>query len=347
MAVSATRPAVSAQLEPRSRYVADSTIQAFLQPDFDPADYLNSTLPALSASSSARSAQNTPYGRAVPLPELSSQLQTLLSQLNAQTTRLSNTLTQLTDEILRSGGRLAYEVEVLRGDTGALTDALDHGLKKEIELLVPQVASQADRSPEAHGSGPVEATEEGRNEPEYLGNLRALTAVRSRLDGVIKVFGDAMAWPVAPSELPSGVASSLISVSAPEFDAETRSREEKAKEYAEKLRNEINEMVGSGNDMPGLEAAATRLDELQQLAEVWKGTAEAPARLKLLESMQKPIEERQKLLERAGQSRRPAASPSRVADYRFGNPDASRAASEGGYGFLSNLRKLKDDMYLD
>ena len=116
----------------RSSYVSDSNIQAFLQKEFDPADYLNSALPSLSTSSSARNGQ---LGRSVPLPELSAQLQTLLSQLNAQTSRLSTALTQLTDEILRSGGRLAYEVEVLRGETIGLTDSLENGLKKDIELF--------------------------------------------------------------------------------------------------------------------------------------------------------------------------------------------------------------------
>lgn len=340
---------VMAKEAPRSS-VADSSVQAFLQHDFDPADYLNRTLPTLAAPSVGRNTQSAAHGRSVPLPELSSQLQTLLAQLNAQTTRLSNTLTQLTDEILRSGGRLAYEVEVLRADTAGLTDALDHGLRKEIELFAPVAVEQADkdavaeREEKADGSG-VEDVES--NEPEYLAKLRALTAVRSRLDAVIKVFGDAMAWPVAPTELSSGVASSLISVSTPTADAEMRSREEKAKEFAESLRSEVNDMIGTGNDMAGLEAAAARLEELQQLAEVWKGTAEEKARSRFIESLQKPIEERQRALERTGQSRRPAASPLRSADYRYGNLDAPRAVSEGGYGFLSNLRKLKDDMYLD
>ncbi|KAK5126055.1 hypothetical protein LTR85_011410 [Meristemomyces frigidus] len=350
MAVSSTTPAVATRVAPKSQYLADSSVQAFLQQDFDPADYLNSTLPSLSASANTRNAQNTQHGQSVPLPELSSQLQTLLSQLNAQTTRLSNTLTQLTDEILRSGARLAYEVEVLRGDTASFTDALDHGMKKEIELFAPQEATQANKvavADESRGADGSVAVVGETNEPEYLGRLRALTAVRSRLDAVIKVFGDAMAWPVAPSELSSGVASSLISVSAPESDAEARSREEKGKEFAERLWGEINDLIGTGNNMASLEAAAARLDELHQLSEVWRGTAEEKVRLKLIESMQKPVEERQRVLERAGQSRRPAASPSRVADYRYGNLDTPKATSEGGYGFLSNLRKLKDDMYLD
>lgn len=349
MAVSAIS---STAARPKTQHVADSNIQAFLQQDFDPADYLNSTLPTLSATGGPRGAPTTQHGRAIPLSELSSQLQTLLSQLNAQTTRLSNTLTQLTDEIIRSGGRLAYEVEVLRGEATGLTDTLDDGLRKDIELFSLQGVDKADFDPTAeagqttNGEGTAEARIGALNEPEYLERLRTLTAVRSRLDAVIKVFGDAMAWPVAPSEF-SGVASSFISVSTPESEADSRSREEKAKDFAEKLRAEINEVIGTGNDMSSLEAAAAKLDELRQLAEVWKGTAEEKARLKLVESLRKPVEEREKALGRTGQSRKPIVPSPRGADYRYGNLDTSRAVSEGGYGFLNNLRKLKDEMYLD
>ncbi|KAK5134544.1 hypothetical protein LTR08_006329 [Meristemomyces frigidus] len=345
MPVPTTKAPGPVRVETRLPQALDSNIQPFLQPDFDPVDYLNATLPALAPSSNARSVPATQHGRGVPLSELSSQLQSLLTQLNAQTTRLSNGLTQLTDEILRSGGRLAYEVEVLRGDTAGLTDALEHGLRKDVELFVPKATAKA--VVEGEQSDVEEANEHvDSSEPEYLEKLRNLTAVRSRLEAVIKVFGDAMAWPVAPSEL-SSVASSLISVSAPESDAETRSREEKSKEFVDKLYAEINDLVGTGNDMAGLEAAATRIDELRQLAGVWKGTAEEKARLKLVESVQKPIEERQRVLERAGQTRKPVVAPSRAGDHRYGNTDASRVASEGGFGFLENLRKFKDEMYLD
>jgi len=295
---------------------------AFLQANFDAADYLNSTLPTLAVVSST--SKNAQYGRSVPLAELNAQLQSQLSQLNAQTTRLSNSLSQLTDEILRSGSRLAYEVEVLRGDTNGLSDALDHGLKEDVEMFA---ATQT-------GNTTAGETESTTPEPDHLEKLRTLTAVRSRLDAVIKVFGDAMAWPVAPSEL----SSSLISVSAPESDADIRSREEKGREYAENLRNEINDMIGS--DLNGLDAAATRISELSHLAEVWKGTAEEKARFKLVESLEKPVE---RALDRTGQSSRSHGIPSATGgvDYRYGNLDGQ------GFGFLSNLRKLKEDMYLD
>lgn len=105
-----------------------SILEPFLQPGaFDAADYLNSTLnPKLNLS------------------ELSSQTQNLLSQLNAQTSRLTAILTQLTDDILRSGARLAYEVDLLRGEAIGLSEALNEGLQDDIALFVPETTQPTD-----------------------------------------------------------------------------------------------------------------------------------------------------------------------------------------------------------
>jgi len=320
----------STRTTPKSSRVSDQLVQPFLQPDFDPATYLNSTLPSLSLSST-----RTTNGNAVPLPELSIQTQALLSQLNAQTTRLSNSLTQLTDEIIRSGGRLAYEVEVLRGETTGLTDSLDNGLKKDIELLAPAKQVREDVA--------LTDTATTTPEPKYLQNLRTLSTLRARLDSVIQVFGAATAWPVAPSEVASG-ASSFISVSGPEATEENRNREAKAKEYTGNLRAEINTLLSS-DDTVGLEAAAERVEELRLLAEVWKGTAEEKARTKIVESLVKTMEDKQKAMGRKGDGRR---QPERAVDMRYGDLDGrGGGAGEGGYGFLQNLRNLKDGMYLD
>jgi hypothetical protein len=305
----------SARATPKSSHVSDQVVQPFLQPDFDPATFLNSTLPSLSLSNA-----RTTNGNAVPLPELSVQTQALLSQLNAQTTRLSNSLTQLTDEIIRSGGRLAYEVEVLRSETTGLTDSLDNGLKKDIDLLAPakQVSEEA---------APTDTTTT-TPEPEYLQNLRTLSTLRARLDSVIQVFGAATAWPVAPSEVASGASS---------FEA-------KAKEYTDNMRAEINTFLSS-DDTAGLEAASERVEELRSLAEVWKGTAEEKARMKIVESLVKTMEDKQKSMGRRADGRR---QPERAVDMRYGDLDGrGTGAGEGGYGFLQNLRNLKDGMYLD
>ncbi|TKA36562.1 hypothetical protein B0A54_13564, partial [Friedmanniomyces endolithicus] len=183
MAVTATPSNLRKQ--PASQQKVDNIIQPFLHKDFDPADYLNSALPALSTT--VTPAQSVQHGRTVPLPELNAQLQTVLSQVNAQMTRWSNTLTQLTDEIIRCGGRLAYEVEVLRGDTTGLTDVLDNRLRKEIELLAPRhdALNGEHLENEVVTSSPHEELPKptsAADEPEYLNQLRTLTAVRSRLD---------------------------------------------------------------------------------------------------------------------------------------------------------------------
>ncbi|KAM0697945.1 hypothetical protein Q7P36_002799 [Cladosporium allicinum] len=320
-------------IKPKSSHTSDQLVQPFLQSDFDPATYLNTTLPSLSLSNT-RSTNNS---SAVALPELSIQTQALLSQLNAQTNRLSNSLTQLTDEIIRSGARLAYEVEVLRGETTGLTDVLENGLKKDVELLAPPAPAKQESDKQ------TESDTTSQPEPEYLQNLRTLSTLRARLDSVIQVFGAATAWPIAPSEVSTGVASSFISVSAPEATEENRNREAKAKEYTESLRAEINTLL-STNDVAGLEAAAERVEELRVLAEVWKGTAEEKARTKVVEGLVRMMEERQKVIAggRRAEGRR---QPERAVDMRYGDLEAKGA--EGGYGFLQNLRNFKDGMYLD
>ena len=318
------------KLDTKAPHLSDASAQAFLQPTFDPADYLNNALPSLST-------RTTQSGRIVPLPELSSQLQTLLSQLNAQTSRLSNTLTQLTDEIIRSGGRLAYDVEVLRGETTGLTDSWEGGLRRDIEVFAPAKAEKDGVEGQEEAAGEEEKVPSSGAQPEYLARLQTLSSVRERLDQVIKTFGDAMAWPLAPSEL--SMASSIISVSAPGNEDDNRSREEKGKEYIEKLRTEINDLLNSGETA----AAEHRVEQMRKLAEVWKGTAEEKARMRVVEGLQKMVEDRQKMLQpgKGGQAgRRPTPSPSRGGDLRYGD-------REGGYGFLQNLKKLGGDVYLE
>lgn len=141
-------PTPPVRIEPKSAHTSDPFLQAFLNPSFDAAEYLNSTLPPLQGSSttttasSLRSTSSTPSSAAaakVPLADLSTEAQTLLTQLSAHTTRLTGTLTQLTEDILRSGSRLAYEVELLRGETLGLAEALaDEGpLRVDLDRFVP------------------------------------------------------------------------------------------------------------------------------------------------------------------------------------------------------------------
>lgn len=322
MAVAASAPASKPPVSKPDPTTSDPTVQPFLTQQFDPVDYLNATIPPLTISSAVGIRSSTTHQRsAIPLPELSNRLQTLLSQLNAQTTRLCNALTQLSDEIIRSGSRLAYEVEVLGGEATGLTDVLDNKLKADMAVFTSDNVDSSD------------------TEPEYLQRLRTLTLVRSRLDAVVKVFGDAMAWPVAPSET-----AGMISISAPESDAETQDREAKGRQFANGLREEIDGLLGQGTDAAGIEAASNRVEELRALVEVWKGTAEEKARQRLVDTLHRAVDDGRKSSTRTYDGKRSTASPARGGDYRYGGHDAGK---DGSYGFLQNLKNLKNDMYLE
>ncbi|TKA75918.1 hypothetical protein B0A49_04179 [Cryomyces minteri] len=351
---------------PKSSYVSDPSLQPFLQSSFDAAGYLNAALPSLSLSTTHSSRQQNTV-EAVSANELSTQTQALLSHLNAQASRLSNALTQLTDDILRSGGRLAYEVEVLRGETVGLSDALNEGLREDVHRLMPEGLTanlqKSALSAEGRTTSGTAATEASgvigqtsdraadSTQPPHMNQLRTLTLVRSRLESVIQVFGDAMQWTLPPSEVSLG--SSLISVSAPETGSDSHSREEKGRAYAEKLRNEILDLImdGNGTEGGGHEAAMTRIQALRELAVVWRGTAEAKARIKFVDGLARLAEERQRALERDSGSERQrdrrAPSPRKELGRPSSDAEPSRAASEGGYGFMKNLQRIRGDMYLE
>jgi hypothetical protein len=331
--------AVSSENGQPAATVQDDALQPFLQAQFDPADYLNSTLPTLIFAN--------PNKDRVSLAELSATTTTLISQLNAQTSRLTNTLSQLTDDILRSGSRLAYQVEMLRGETAGLSDTLNTSLRSDIAMFAPHPLQPSIDSPISPDQ-PAMAVPTQLAEPDYITKLRTLVMVRNRLDSVIKVFGEAMSWPIAPSDL---VSSSFISVSAPVTGGpeETRNREEKAKEHAQKLRDDITQLLqGAISAEDGVAAAIQRIDELRHLSTIWKGTAEERARTRQLDGLQKIVEDEQKALARKSDSKTRTASPAGV-DYRYnGSTDSSRPTNQGsGYGFMNNLRRIKDDMYLD
>lgn len=324
-------------IEPKSQHVADPLLQPFLNPSFNPAAYLNSTLPPLQ-SANVHSKGN------VSLAELSAQTQTLLSQLSAHTTRLTTTLTQLTDEILRSGSRLAYEVEVLRGETLGLSEALTEGLHDDVVKFVPAGLEQelvrrpaGTRTRSSTVSTPMVASHPTTSvvaDPPYITQLRTLTLVRERLDTVIKTFGDAMEWTFPPSEV--SVTSSFLSVSAPEPGSDIHSVEEKGQQVSQKLRDEIADLLLGVDPVDGIEAAAKRVEELKELATIWKGTAEERARVKFVETLAKMVEDRHKdlLREAEGDSR----LKQRVDTLEETEMDSK---PQGGFGFISQLQKLR------
>lgn len=330
----------------------------YTDPSFDPVDFLNDALPPLSLQSSQSQSQSQSQStRPINLTELSSRVQSLLSQTNAQNVRHSTNLTSLTDEILRSGNRLAYEVEVLRGETITLSDLVTEGLAEEIgkftakaetNLSAPTEAGEGQKREqdrgkeqrqqnEAEKKGEQEREKTKKDEPVYITNLRTLNQVRARLEEVVQTFGDAMEWPLPPSE--TSITSSFISVSAPEPGTDSHSREEKGQEVAKKLRGEITELLeGDG----GVEAAMRRAEDVRTLAMVWKGTAEEKARMRFVEGLTKMIEERKRVVEAAAQ-------PAQPAQGSYGSTRGhQRQVSEGpGGGIFRNLQRLREEIYLE
>ena len=349
----ATRtPSTTPAKPPNSRLSTlekDTPQPNFTSPTFDPAEYLNDTLPPLTLASTQPNASRAPGS--IPLPELSTQVQSLVSQVNAQNIRHSGNLTQLTDEILRGGGRLAYEVEVLRGETIGLSDVLTEGLRGDIGRFVPE---------DGHGGGGEDKKEgedtaaAAQNDPDYITKLRTLNQVRARLDEVVHTFGDAMEWPLPPSEL--SLTSSFISVSAPEPGSESHSLEQKGQEAMQKLRAEVTELLDSeGGGEAGLEAASRRVDSLRVFATVWKSSAEEKARNRFVDSLAKIVEDRRKVLESTAStttSQEPGSGPGQAQQRAAGSNNRAmghqRQESEGpGGGIFRNLQRLREEIYLD
>lgn len=338
----------------------DPSLQQFADPSFDPVDFLNDALPPLTLASSQPHASRAPGS--VPLAELSTQTQSQLSQLSAQNVRLSNILTQLTDEILRSSGRLAYEVEVLRGETVGLSDALTEALHDDIRKFVPEgLAADLTSANVIHSTAESSAkTEEAQeqpsttksapSDPEYISKLRTLNQVRARLEEVVHTFGEAMEWPLPPSEI--SITSSFISVSAPELGPDSHSQEEKGQEVAKKLRTEIKELLDSdGGGEAGLEAATKRVEALRLLATVWKGTVEEKARNRFVDSLAKIVDDRRRVLEsrareRQDQSLRRVPSKKGRSSMDQDRSRDSENAGPGG-GLFRNLQRLRDEIYLE
>lgn len=368
-AVQVAETGSSSQLEP--------SLQPFLDQSFDPADFLNDALPPLTLAASQPHASKAPG--AVPLADVSTRSQSVLSQLTAQNLRLSNILTQLTDEILRSGGRLAYDVEILRGETIGLWETLTESSHVDIRRFLPKGldASTTDTDVASEGMETHRKEEDPQRDtldPPFITQLRTLSQVRARLEQVVHTFGEAMEWPLPPSEV--SFASSFISVSAPEPGPDHHSREEKGEEVAKKLRAEIVDLLDSdGGSEAGLEAATQRVEALRRLASVWKGTVEEKARNRFVESLAKTVEDRRRILD--GQSkdreqrrdrseRSPRQLPSRksrssidhhtVEDHSKGDgggpggPGGGGSSGGGGGGggrLLRNLQRLRDEIYLD
>ncbi|EKV16166.1 hypothetical protein Pdw03_2239 [Penicillium digitatum] len=322
----------------------------FTDPNFDPADFLNDSLSPLTVASLQPNASRSPGS--VPLTELSAQVQSLLSHISAQNIRLSSTLSQLTDEILRSGGRLAYEVEVLRGETIGLSETLTEVLRDDITKFVPEPSPENGRKTEqAEEDVPANEDESAASpddkkqpviptDPEFITNLRTLNQVRARLEDVVQTFGDAMSWPLPPSEI--SFSSSFISVSGPDLGPEGQDREEKGQEMMKKLRTEVTELLDSeGGGYAGLTAASRRVEALRTLVTVWNASAEEKARNRFVDSLANIVEDRRRTLDQQADQNRRGQSKSR-SEARW---DSDSGAPAGG--LFRNLQRLREEIYLE
>jgi len=328
----------------------DPTISKLSDADFDPVAFLNDVLPSTTFASQpiqSRSSRNT------QIQSVSTEVLSLLSTLNTHNIRASSDLTALTDEIIRSGNRLAYEVEILRGDVNNLHEVLTEALREDIQKFVVDEITKV-QNPGAGLRGDedsaldIEGTAEGNEaDPDFLTRLRSLGQIKARLEAVVTVFGEALKWPLPPSEL--SMASSLISVSSPELGLQTTVEDDKAREIAREIRAEITDLLDSdGGGYKGLDAALKKVEEFRQLATVWKGTGEERARIKFIDSLAKIAEDRKKLLDVRSASQggsRPDNSQrhsSRIARHPKSDSDGGGAA-----GLFRNLQRLKDDLYLE
>ncbi|PNP41221.1 hypothetical protein TGAMA5MH_07091 [Trichoderma gamsii] len=356
--------------QPKSQHTSDEFLQDFLNPSFDPISYINANLPPLAQKSPVP----TSNPNAVPLAELATQSQTLLTQLDAHTTRLSDTLTQITDDILRSGSRMSYEVEMLRGEALSLEELLFEKLAEEIKLFVPgglkkegeakeegEKKQQAEEEKQkeredsvAEGGKEAEAkvaskAEAGAGsgavgeEPDSIKQLRTLTLVRERLDSVIKTFGDAMEFTFPPSEV--SVSSGFLSVSAPEPGSELQSSEERGQQVLKKLREEISSLLNNKDDpVSGIEKAAERIEKLKELTTVWTGTAEEKGRMKFVESLAKMVEDRHRELLKEMDVKKGEVILVRGeanAGVSAREAVAGEKALPAGFGLMSQLQKLR------
>ena len=329
----------------------DPSLRPFLSSPYSPTDYLNATLPSVKQQQPAPS-----------LAAIASQTQTHVSTLNALTTRFSATLTDLTDDILRTSSRLAYEVELLRGEALSLADSLSSRgeLHESILKFVPGGLDHSDQGPETaltpskarHNSQNMDSShastvqqqsgdENSRSsirEPEALVKLRTLLHVRAQLQAVIQRFNLALSFPIPPSFLAT-TASSLISVNAPNQDPDLESKGQAA---LSRFRAEVTEILadvdGRGDST---ERAKERVWELRELCTIWKGTGEERARNKWVDGLDQMIDdeakkkqERQTKGGRVGQEAKRDTSTARSAVDSTGS----------GPGFL---RRLREEIYMD
>lgn len=334
-------------------YLTDPSLRPFLSPSFSPLDYLNTALPSPTAT---RQQQPTHS-----LSAIASQTQSHISTLNAQTTRLSAALTSLTDDILRTSSRLAYEVELLRGEALSLADSLSSrgDLDESIRRFVPHGLDKASQPPESpHPPSKTRHSSQGQipplrsnaqdnppnpetsfaNEPEALPQLRILMHVRAQLQAVIQRFNLALSFPFPPSLLTTAT-SSLISVNPPNQDPDLESKGQAA---LSRLRQEVLDLLTDAEGRGGgADRARERVGELREICEIWKGTGEEKARLKWLEGLELAVDDEIRKKEEEGRKGAGGRQEARR------ETSAVRGQGDVGGSGTGFLRRLREEIYLE
>ena len=246
---------------------------------------------------------------------------------------MTATLTELTDDILRSGARLAYDVEVLRGEVVAVTEGLgEDGLEGE----GGEVESEISRRVQAGGS---------TGEPRALGKLRDLHHIRSQLQAVISIFDLALSWPLPPSAT-STSASNFISVSAPSSKpppltpgSSPASLEAKGQAAQRGMENSVTDFLALQRGAEGVLKAEERIDQLRDLVGIWKGTSEERYRVRFVENLARMVSDRRRDEEGKGTLEK--------QEIEIEEDSNMKDQQDRGKGLLGGLRRLRDEIYLD
>lgn len=343
-----------ASSQPANQRLTDPNLRPFLSPTFSPIDYLNTTLPSSAATKQQQGAPS--------LSTIASQTQSHISTLSAQTTHLSTTLTSLADDILRTSSRLAYEVELLRGEALALADSLSSrgDLHESILAFVPEGldkttasdpplspskarhASQAQippHTPTAHAQNQTQLPDRtSTKEPDALPRLRILLHVRAQLQTVIQRFNLALSFPLPPSLLTT-TTSSLISVNPPNQDPDLESKGQAA---LSRLKQEVMDLLADVDGRGGgIERALVRIKELREICVIWKGTGEERARTKWVDGLEGMVEDEVRKKE---EGRRRVGGGRQEVRRETSAVRAAGDASGSGPGFL---RRLREEIYME
>ena len=335
-------------------HLSDPSLRSIISPTFSPIDFLNATLPSVTTSKQQQQSASS-------LSSVASRTQSHISALNAQCSRLSSALTTITDEILRASSRLAYEVELLRGEALSLADALssrgdlNHAITKFVPagldssahlaedplLPLPNKDSPQGRNPQktidTHHNVRDATTGISMTEPEALPRLRMLLHVRAQLQTVIQRFNLALSFPLPPSLLTT-TASSLISINPPNQDPDLESKGQAA---LSRIRHEVLDLLADDEGRgAGLERAKERIADLRELCTIWKGTEEDKARRKWVDGLEQMVDEETK--KEGGKGRGTVIKSEAGRDTTI--PKSTLEPGGNAPGFL---KRLRDEIYME